>query len=362
LVLTVLFTVPPAVASLAVGALGYGSKCGSPLDLNDWLFVCAALFVTNLLFTFVFWWKCGRPYNVADPNDKDYLARASYIVCHDPGMAVYILVLLLQVCWQIVGHVTFKNAVDSKCTTSTPTMMVASLVLTWIYLALAALMLCSSFLCDVLEKNCCGWLFSSCLGAFLCLCCPGMRDQCMPQPAPQPVTPSGTPSGPPTTGVPLNHTPTPSAAGASSPAAASSAAAGSGALPVQQYDVYRSAAPAAGHTAGFSAAALGGASASAAAYRGGTSQPGGAYSTHGAYPIAGAVSIPVVGGAPGQYAHIPLAPHAGHTGPQGRHAPVLGAAASPLPRGAAIPVAHAVAVPAGAAGAIPMARSVGASK
>jgi len=43
--------------------------------------------------------RMSKPYDRSNPHDRDFVARMSFLVCEDIGVALYILVLIAVVVW-----------------------------------------------------------------------------------------------------------------------------------------------------------------------------------------------------------------------------------------------------------------------
>lgn len=154
LMLTLLCTAPAAVAAFIIGTNDHDIACGSPVAEWKWLIVAAALFVVNLIAVIWFWIRCGRPYTKDDPTDNDFSSRACHFLCHSKVMALYMLVLILQVCWQVVGHVVAGSSSAAACTGDTQRMTNAVLAITWVYLILTGTMLAITICVESSERLC----------------------------------------------------------------------------------------------------------------------------------------------------------------------------------------------------------------
>lgn len=160
--LTMLCTAPAAIAAFIIGSNDRALECGSPVAEWQWLIVAAALFVINLIAVFWFWIRCARPYTKDDPTDNDFSSRACHYLCHSKVMALYMLVLIVQVCWQVVGHVVSSSSSAAACTSDTQRMTNAVLAITWVYLTLTGTMLAITLCVESSERLC------GCIAYILC--------------------------------------------------------------------------------------------------------------------------------------------------------------------------------------------------
>jgi hypothetical protein len=90
-----------------------------------------------------------------DPNvatDRDMNARVSHLVCYDAGFALYILVSIFQVVWLIIGAV-WRATYGDNCDDSESTVMLVLMILTWVYIVVAAMVFLLSWCCSCFTTN-----------------------------------------------------------------------------------------------------------------------------------------------------------------------------------------------------------------
>lgn len=114
-IFTLLMTLAPAACAIAFAVLGGTSSCGSPFSLQTWLYVAAALQIINLATVIYVFCKFDVPYNPTDPANRDFITRMNHLLCYDPVVAIYIIVIGFQVAWQIVGHIIRSRSDPALC-------------------------------------------------------------------------------------------------------------------------------------------------------------------------------------------------------------------------------------------------------
>lgn len=201
-------TLVPAACAIAYAVYGSSSHCGEPIHLQTWLYVCAALQLINLAVVIRTFAKFDMPYNPADPKDKDYIARMHHLMCYDATIAIYLLIVVFQVAWQIVGHIVRNSTDSTECPEQTQKMGTAALALMWLYLGLGCLALMCGYMTEVMETRCCPYFAGTGCGSLLGCLCPGMFEVFRRNDAPQSVTSTGGNSGMPLSPVvPVYHAP-----------------------------------------------------------------------------------------------------------------------------------------------------------
>jgi len=198
---TLLMTVVPAAAAIAYAVVGGKGGGGSPVTLQTWLYVCASLQLTNLLVVWRAFIKFDLPYNPADPKDKDYMARMNHLLCYDPFVACYLVVVAFQVAWQILGHVVRPTTGASTCDARTLEMADAAFIIVWVFLGIGAATLACSYLAECCSTRCCPCFLSTACGGCLACCCPGIYEAFAPRSGGTPsVTTTGRAGPAPTSG------------------------------------------------------------------------------------------------------------------------------------------------------------------
>jgi len=98
-------TLAPAACAFAYAAYAGAATCGDPFSLQIWLYVAAALQLVNFAVILYVFCKFDVPYNPADPKNADFLSRMNTLLCYDPIVAVYLIIIAFQVAWQVNGCV-----------------------------------------------------------------------------------------------------------------------------------------------------------------------------------------------------------------------------------------------------------------
>jgi hypothetical protein len=109
----------PGVAGLivALSNLGSADSCRAGdglavtgLALQGWLIGQLVFALAGVATAFYIWAAFQRPFNLRDPRDKNWVARATYLCCYDPGVAVAMVAKIGQVAWLIIGSgMSFHN-------------------------------------------------------------------------------------------------------------------------------------------------------------------------------------------------------------------------------------------------------------
>lgn len=106
--LPLLFAIPALISS---SSSSIPSECDSkPVFLNILFFMLFQLFA--VLFSFYLYRRFARPYNYSDPQDNDPCARAGRLFCHDPFVAVALVVVPVFFVYSIVA---LNTNVPSTC-------------------------------------------------------------------------------------------------------------------------------------------------------------------------------------------------------------------------------------------------------
>ncbi len=77
-------------------AAGEDKPCG---NLSTWLFIQAVLMFLQVAMAIYLFRRMSKPYDRSNKHDRDFVARMSYLICEDIGVALYILVLIAVVVW-----------------------------------------------------------------------------------------------------------------------------------------------------------------------------------------------------------------------------------------------------------------------
>ena len=109
---TACFSLVPGLASLAWAAAAWPSAadCAASdglgvraLPLQSWLAGHFALALCHAVAALHVWRHFQRPFNARDPRDVDCVARATWLACYDPGVALGILAEIVQFAWLVIG-------------------------------------------------------------------------------------------------------------------------------------------------------------------------------------------------------------------------------------------------------------------
>jgi len=132
----------PGVAGLivALSNLGSAGSCRAgdglavtSLALQSWLIGQLVFALAGVATAFYIWAAFQRPFNLRDPRDKNWVARATYLCCYDPGVAVAMVAKLGQVAWLIIGSGMSGRAPPSGCPGTVVGAFNAILTIAWVY-------------------------------------------------------------------------------------------------------------------------------------------------------------------------------------------------------------------------------------
>ena len=108
----VCFALAPGLAAVAYAAAFWPSAaaCAASdgagvrsLSLQAWLATHFALALCQCAAAAHVWRQFQRPFNARDPRDADCAARATWLACYDPGVALAIVAEIVQFAWLIIG-------------------------------------------------------------------------------------------------------------------------------------------------------------------------------------------------------------------------------------------------------------------
>ncbi len=90
-----------------------GQPCG---NLGSWLIVQAILMFLQVMMAIYLFRRMSKPYDRSNKHDRDFVARMSYLVCEDIGVALYILVLVAVIVWYVHrAGLSIMRATASAC-------------------------------------------------------------------------------------------------------------------------------------------------------------------------------------------------------------------------------------------------------
>jgi hypothetical protein len=164
LFMTTAFAFFPGIAAFGYGFALYqsSSMCSmsdnasiSSLSLNLWLVIQGGIGCAWLATACYVWIKFQRPFNPRDPRDVNWIARATYLMCYDPYIAIACLFGILQLAWLIIGAGMNTNFVRNSNTTCKDTILIAGfqgiLATTWAFCILCVI----TFILVYLYECCC---------------------------------------------------------------------------------------------------------------------------------------------------------------------------------------------------------------
>lgn len=133
-------------------------------------------FFANLMCAVYLYRKFRTPYDRTDRRDRDFYARMSRMLCDDPGVAVYILVAIFMLVWQIVGTGWIQNANSTKCAEGALlTMLDVALAVQWIYMIGGGCLFTANMMHAWCQTRCCPAFLNTppfgCLIMSFCPCC-----------------------------------------------------------------------------------------------------------------------------------------------------------------------------------------------
>jgi hypothetical protein len=164
LIMTTAFAFLPGLAAFGYGFALFNSaqSCSvsdnasiSSISLNIWLIVQGGIGCAWLATAAYVWLKFQRPFNPRDPRDVNWIARATYLMCYDPFIAISCLFGILQVAWLIIGAGMSSGFARNSNTTCKDNILISGfqgiLATTWAFCILCVL----SFVLVYLYECCC---------------------------------------------------------------------------------------------------------------------------------------------------------------------------------------------------------------
>jgi len=162
--MTTAFAFLPGLAAFGYGFALFNSapSCSvsdnasiSSISLNLWLIVQGGIGCAWLSTAGYVWMKFQRPFNPRDPRDVNWIARATYLMCYDPYIAVSCLFGILQLAWLIIGAGMNSGFVRNSNSTCKDKVLISGfqgiLATTWAFCILCVL----SFVLVFLYECCC---------------------------------------------------------------------------------------------------------------------------------------------------------------------------------------------------------------
>jgi hypothetical protein len=109
--LTVLLSVVPFCAMIFAVIKFWSNQCSHPLQV--WLLICLIVFLINLIFAlYLFRRLAGTDFENPEINPRydankheeiNQYEHTKHFLMYDPGVCLYIMILLFQIAWAIVG-------------------------------------------------------------------------------------------------------------------------------------------------------------------------------------------------------------------------------------------------------------------
>ena len=136
------------------------ADCTTEHQLGLWLLVQCAVQVCNVAMACYLFARFGRPYDRSKPHDRNFARRFAHLACEDPVMAVYILVAIFMIVWQIIGGVWLGHGSDqSECAPeSLRTLCRVATVCMWIFIGMGAFIIFIAYVDNSCQedRSCCG--------------------------------------------------------------------------------------------------------------------------------------------------------------------------------------------------------------
>jgi len=139
----------PAITGFVAATVSEDDK-GGCRD-QTWLLINACLCGTNIAAAWYLSQKIARSSPYDDPNLRDKhtaSSRVAHLLCYDPWVAAYIIVLFGFFLWQSLGF-TWMIA-DSSCSKSVRQSMLSALLFGWAFISLGT----CSFICSLCCSSC----------------------------------------------------------------------------------------------------------------------------------------------------------------------------------------------------------------
>jgi len=133
-----------AAASSADCAASNGAGVAN-LPLQSWLAAHAALALCHAAAALHVWRHMQRPFNARDPRDVDWVARASWLACYDPGVALALVALVAQLALLIIGA-GLSVAPGARCSVALTAAFSTIVALGWFFVAALAVGLGAAYL------------------------------------------------------------------------------------------------------------------------------------------------------------------------------------------------------------------------
>ena len=151
------FSLAPGLAALGYcvgfgGPRGAGDACAASdggavqsMSLQGWLLGQFVLAAAGTAAAGYVWLKFQRPFNARDPRDRDWVARATWMACYDPGVAAAMVAELVEVAWLFIGARLGPNvalagpgarAGAAPCDATLQAGFAAILTIAWVFLCL----------------------------------------------------------------------------------------------------------------------------------------------------------------------------------------------------------------------------------
>lgn len=179
---TFIFAFAPAMVIFAVvgPALGHDCNVVTGTDKRIWALVQGGVFLAHFVMSIYVLCRFSRPYDLNDPNDRNFSRRIAHALCEDVGFALYICVALFAFIWNVLGNVWNTSCPDSDA--SVTTVIALANTAGWIYFVVGGLaFLLGSCTAGMAEGACtdsCPYL-CVCCGQALCgdACCPRSEEE-----------------------------------------------------------------------------------------------------------------------------------------------------------------------------------------